>query len=104
MVISVSPGRKLVPMDSGKSPTGKCQFSFGWIHQLHRHWTPGISKCAEEIDAIDEDSIFIAHSLGTVAALHYCIQRIKTAEILVLVLIAGFNGRLGRLDEVNPFY
>ena len=57
----------------------------------------------EQIDAIDEDSIFIAHSLGTVAALHYLSRELKQQKIQQLVLIAGFNGRLGRLDEVNPF-
>ena len=57
----------------------------------------------EQIKGIDEDSIFIGHSLGTVAVLHYLSRELKQQKIQQLVLIAGFNGRLGRLDEVNPF-
>lgn len=57
----------------------------------------------EQIDSIDENSIFIAHSLGTIAALHYLSDKLKQQKIKQLVLVAGFNGRLGRLEEVNPF-
>jgi len=57
----------------------------------------------EQIDGIDENSIFIAHSLGTIAALHYLSQHLKEQKIKQLVLVAGFNGRLGRLEEVYPF-
>jgi hypothetical protein len=57
----------------------------------------------EQIDGIDENSIFIAHSLGCLAALHYLSRELKNQRIKQLVLVAGFNGRLGRLDEVNPF-
>jgi len=57
----------------------------------------------EQIEGIDENSIFIAHSLGTIAALHYLSHKLKQQKIKQLVLIAGFNGRLGRLEEVNPF-
>ncbi len=55
----------------------------------------------EQIEGIDEDSIFIGHSLGTVAVLHYLSRELKQQKIQQLVLIAGFNGRLGRLDEVR---
>lgn len=57
----------------------------------------------EQIESVDENSIFIAHSLGTIAALHYLSHKLKQQKIKQLVLIAGFNGRLGRLEEVNPF-
>lgn len=57
----------------------------------------------EQIDGIDENSIFIAHSLGCLAALHYLSRELKHQRIKQLVLVAGFNGRLGRLKEVNPF-
>jgi len=57
----------------------------------------------EQIDGIDENSIFIAHSLGCLAALHYLSRELKNQRIKQLVLVAGFNGRLGRLEEVNPF-
>lgn len=56
----------------------------------------------EQIDEIDENTIFIAHSLGCIATLHFLTKKLKTQKIKQVVLVAGFNGRLGRLDEVNP--
>ncbi|OTG70708.1 hypothetical protein B9T26_13270 [Acinetobacter sp. ANC 4169] len=61
------------------------------------------AQIAEQAGSLDENSIVIAHSLGTIAALHYLSRHLKTQGIKQLILIAGFNGRLGRLDEVNPF-
>lgn len=63
-------------------------------------WT---SQIEQQADHLNENSIVIAHSLGTIAALHYLSEHLKNQRIKQLVLIAGFNGRLGRLDEVNPF-
>lgn len=60
-------------------------------------------QMAEQIDGIDEHSIFIGHSLGCIATLHYLTHQLAQQQIKQLVLVAGFNGRLGRLDEVNPF-
>ncbi|WP_019837755.1 RBBP9/YdeN family alpha/beta hydrolase [Acinetobacter towneri] len=57
----------------------------------------------EQVDEIDENTIFIAHSLGCIATLHFLTKKLKTQKIKQAVLVAGFNGRLGRLDEVNPF-
>lgn len=57
----------------------------------------------EQIEGINENSIFIAHSLGCLASLHFLSKKLKQQKIKQLVLVAGFNGRLGRLDEVNPF-
>src|SRR5690606_9800016 len=57
----------------------------------------------EQIDEIDENSIFIAHSLGCLATLHYLSRELKNQRVRQLVLVAGFNGRLGRLEEVDPF-
>ena len=56
-----------------------------------------------QIDALNENSILIAHSLGCIAALHYLSQKLQHQNIKALVLAAGFNGRLGRLEQVNPF-
>ena len=61
------------------------------------------AQIAEQAGRLDENSIVIAHSLGCIAALHYLSRHLKTQRIQQLILIAGFNGRLGRLDEVNPF-
>lgn len=61
------------------------------------------SQITEQAGHLDENSIVIAHSLGCIAALHYLSRQLKAHGIKQLVLIAGFNGRLGRLDEVNPF-
>ncbi|WP_214442736.1 alpha/beta hydrolase, partial [Escherichia coli] len=58
---------------------------------------------AAEVEEIDEHTIFIAHSLGCIATLHFLTKKLKTQKIKQVVLVAGFNGRLGRLDEVNPF-
>ena len=57
----------------------------------------------EQIEEINENSIFIAHSLGCIATLHFLSKKLHQQKIKQLVLVAGFNGRLGRLDEVNPF-
>lgn len=57
----------------------------------------------QQIEGLDENSIVIAHSLGTVAALHYLSEKLQQQKIKQLVLVAGFNGRLGRLEEVYPF-
>ncbi len=86
-------------MDSGKSPTGKCQFKSptGWIHPPTPTLDTWDQQMREQIDAIDEDGIFTAHSLGTVAALHYLSRELKQQKIQQLVLIAGFNGQLGRV-------
>ncbi|MGS0706262.1 RBBP9/YdeN family alpha/beta hydrolase [Acinetobacter sp. ANC 3781] len=61
------------------------------------------SQINEQIGSLDENSIVIAHSLGTVAALHYLSKNLTHQRIKQLVLVAGFNGRLGRLEEVYPF-
>jgi predicted alpha/beta hydrolase family esterase len=61
------------------------------------------AQIAEQAGSLDENSIVIAHSLGTIAALHYLSKCLSHQRIKQLVLVAGFNGRLGRLDEVNPF-
>ena len=57
----------------------------------------------EQLGALLEDSILIAHSLGCLAILHYLSHELQQQRIRKLILVAGFNGRLGRLDEVNPF-
>ncbi|ANF81157.1 hypothetical protein A3K93_02425 [Acinetobacter sp. NCu2D-2] len=62
-----------------------------------------IEQMEAQIDEIDADSIFIAHSLGCIATLHFLSQHLKQQKIQQLVLVAGFNGRLGRLEQVNPF-
>lgn len=61
------------------------------------------SQIEQQAGRLDENSIVIAHSLGTIAALDYLSKHLIHQRIRQLVLIAGFNGRLGRLDEVNPF-
>ncbi|TCB59974.1 RBBP9/YdeN family alpha/beta hydrolase [Acinetobacter terrae] len=61
------------------------------------------SQIDEQIEGLDENSIVIAHSLGTIAALHYLSKHLTHQRIKQLVLVAGFNGRLGRLEEVYPF-
>ncbi|NNH79023.1 serine hydrolase family protein [Acinetobacter sp. ANC 5380] len=61
------------------------------------------SQIDEQIEGLDENSIVIAHSLGTVAALDYLSKHLTHQRIKQLVLVAGFNGRLGRLEEVYPF-
>ncbi|EJO34766.1 MULTISPECIES: RBBP9/YdeN family alpha/beta hydrolase [Acinetobacter] len=60
-------------------------------------------QMAEQIKEINENSIFIGHSLGCIATLHYLSHQLKNQKIKQLVLVAGFNGRLGRLEEVDPF-
>lgn len=61
------------------------------------------SQINEQMGSLDENSIVIAHSLGTVAALDYLSKNLTHQRIKQLVLVAGFNGRLGRLAEVYPF-
>ncbi len=63
-------------------------------------WT---SQIEQQVGRLDENSIVIAHSLGTIAAMHYLSKHLIHQRIQHLVLIAGFNRRLGRLNEVNPF-
>lgn len=57
----------------------------------------------EQVDVIDQHTVFIAHSLGCLATLHYLSHILQKQRIKQLVLVAGFNGRLGRLEQVNPF-
>ena len=61
------------------------------------------SEIEGQIQGLDENSIVIAHSLGTIAALDYLSKHLTNQRIKQLVLVAGFNGRLGRLEEVYPF-
>ena len=63
-----------------------------WQQQMHN-----------QIGALDADDIVIAHSLGCIATLHYLTQVLQHKTLAKLILVAGFNGRLGRLEEVNPF-
>lgn len=57
----------------------------------------------QQITDVNPDDIFIAHSLGCIATLHYLTQALQHSSLAKLILVAGFNGRLGRLAEVNPF-
>ncbi len=57
----------------------------------------------EQVESIDQHTIFIAHSLGCIATLHYLSRVLQKQTIRQLVLVAGFNGHLGRLEQVNPF-
>lgn len=57
----------------------------------------------EQIAQIDDQTIFVAHSLGCIATLHYLSQVLLNQKIKKLILVAGFNGHLGRLEQVNPF-
>lgn len=63
-----------------------------WDQQIH-----------DQLGSLNEDSVLIAHSLGCLATLHYLTHALKHQRIRKLILVAGFNGRLGRLDEVNAF-
>lgn len=63
-----------------------------WNQQIH-----------DQLGSLNEDSVLIAHSLGCLAILHYLSHELQQQRIRKLILVAGFNGRLGRLDEVNPF-
>lgn len=78
---------KVLRLDPSPIPSLKT-----WIEQMN-----------DQIDAIDQDSIFIAHSLGCIAVLHYLSEKLKQQQIKQVVLVAGFNERLGRLEEVYPF-
>ncbi|QIO08096.1 RBBP9/YdeN family alpha/beta hydrolase [Acinetobacter lanii] len=57
----------------------------------------------QQLGALNEDSVLIAHSLGCLATLHYLSHALQQQRIRKLILVAGFNGRLGRLEQVNPF-
>lgn len=57
----------------------------------------------QQLGALNEDSVLIAHSLGCLATLHYLSHELQQQRIRKLILVAGFNGRLGRLEQVNPF-
>lgn len=62
-------------------------------------------QIAEQIEHLGPDTIVIAHSLGCLASLHYLSHRLHDTGIQIakLILVAGFNGRLGRLEEIYPF-
>lgn len=60
-------------------------------------------KIKDQLGVLNKDSILIAHSLGCLATLHYLSHELQQQRIRKLVLVAGFNGRLGRLEEVNTF-
>lgn len=61
------------------------------------------SQMQQQIGQVQADDIFIAHSLGCIATLHYLTQALQQTTLAKLILVAGFNGRLDRLEEVNPF-
>lgn len=63
-------------------------------------WT---AQMDAQIEHIDENSIFIAHSLGCLATLHYLTEKLAQQRIRGLILVAGFNGGLGRLPLLEPF-
>lgn len=62
-------------------------------------------QMAEQIGRLGPETIVIAHSLGCLASLHFLSHQLKDTGIQIaqLILVAGFNRRLGRLEEVNPF-
>jgi len=62
------------------------------------------SQIDEQIEGLDENSIVIAHSLGTVAALHYLSKHLNHQRIKQLVLVAGFNGLSGAFRRSLSFY
>ena len=69
-------------MDSGKAQQEHVSLK---VLRLDPSTTPKLEvweqQMREQIDRIDENSIFIAHSLGCLAALHYLSRELKIREL-----------------------
>lgn len=69
-------------------------------HPKMQEW---VSKIDELVGSVDEDCVFVGHSLGVIAILRYIEQLPKDKKIGGAVLVAGFTSDLGIADLSN-FY
>ncbi|WP_044469491.1 RBBP9/YdeN family alpha/beta hydrolase [Mannheimia massilioguelmaensis] len=60
-----------------------------------------LSYHQKHIHQLDENTVFIAHSLGCIATLGYLQQ--KNTPIKGVILVAGFDRHLTNLPELNAF-
>ncbi len=92
---------------------------FPWLtQQLRRHGVATVSVAlpdslypnfvrwqqtlADTVGMPDEQTILIAHSLGTISLLHY-LSRIRPSQIGGLVLVSAFGARIPTLSEIEGF-
>ncbi|MDN5512239.1 alpha/beta hydrolase [Acinetobacter sp.] len=56
-----------------------------------------------QIPQLDQHSIIIAHSLGSLASLHFLSQALSETQTKGLILVAAFNDKLTARPELDPF-
>ncbi|MDG2956094.1 alpha/beta hydrolase [Bisgaard Taxon 10/6] len=69
------------------------------LHPDFENWQSALAK---QIGMLDENSVFIAHSLGTISLLHY-LSRLRPQKVGGIILAAGFGQRIPGLSEINGF-
>ena len=72
----------------------------GGLHPKLNEWIKTISK---NIEAPDQETYFIGHSLGCISIVRYLTTLPKNSVVGGCVLIAGFSGGLG-IPEISEFY
>lgn len=58
---------------------------------------------SEKIDRLNENTFFVAHSLGGISLLTYLEDRLSNKSIGGLVLVSGFTSPLEELPQLNGF-
>lgn len=62
-----------------------------------------IGKLSESIERLDQNTFFIAHSLGCVALLDYFETLKELPKIGGIIFVSGFNQKLVNIPEINGF-
>lgn len=62
-----------------------------------------IGKLSESIEKLDQDTYFIAHSLGCIALLDYFETLKELPKIGGIIFVSGFNQKLVNIPEINDF-
>ncbi|MCU5745511.1 alpha/beta hydrolase [Staphylococcus sp. SQ8-PEA] len=70
-------------------------------HPIQQQWRNRLQDYME--NALDEDSIIVAHSLGVIAVLEYLSHANLTREIKGLFLVSGFAQPLNTISELDDF-
>lgn len=62
-----------------------------------------IGELSESIEKLDQNTFFVAHSLGCIALLDYFETLKELPEIGGIIFVSGFNHKLVNIPEINDF-
>lgn len=69
-------------------------------HPVLANW---LQTLENQLQYIDEQTIFVAHSLGCITLLHYLNQQAILPRFKALFLVSGFDQPIPNLPQLNPF-